>query len=82
MRVCAQRNAAPCFSCQSQQINIQVLAIGIAIDLHCLMQRGCFVENLRPFGRQAHPVVVNATTWVSENLDRRIAQCGDVAWQP
>src|SRR5436305_860348 len=78
MRVGAQRNAAACFPCDVQQVNVEVLSVRIAVDLDRFVQPRSFVKDILPLGRESKAKVVNPATRMTKDLDRRIAQRSDV----
>src|SRR5207237_1640278 len=77
----SQRNAASCLRGKPNQIDIEVLAIGIRIDLDCLVQVGGDGEDARPIRGQAEPEIVNAPPWMTENLDVGITQRLEIAFR-
>lgn len=78
MRISAQRHARFGSTRELQQFDVKILTIRVAVDLDRFIQGSGFRENARPVGRKAEAKVVNATARVTEDVDRRITQRGEV----
>jgi hypothetical protein len=77
--ICSKRN--PCSLCASEleQIHIQILSIGIAIDLECLIEFGRLGKDVPPICAETEAKIVDASARMSENLDMLIPQRSNVS---
>jgi hypothetical protein len=64
----------------SQQGKTQVLPVRVTIDFDSLAQFCRRAEDTGPIGFQSQPVVINAASRMSENLDMRISQGAQITF--
>ena len=74
MGICAQRNTRSVLSRNFEEVDIQILSIGIAVNFQCLIELGSFRKDARPVCFQTKPVIIDAAARVAEDLNVRIAQ--------
>jgi len=79
VRIGAQRYPAATSFCQFQQIDIQVLTIGIAINLDGLIKFSRKIENVLPISFQTETKIVNSSARVAQYVNVRISQSCEVA---
>ena len=77
--ICPERN--PCSLCvgELKQTHVQILSIGIAIDLECLVEFSRLSKDAPPVCPEAEAKIVDASARMSEDLDVRIPQRSDVS---
>src|SRR5437763_875975 len=81
MRVRAQRDSASRFPRELQQVDAQVLAIRIAVNFDSLIQFRRNIEYALPVGLQSKPVVINATSGMTKDLNVPVPQCSKIAFR-
>ena len=79
VRVGAERNAHALFAGDFQKTDPQVLPIRIAVDLHRFVEPRGFGEDLAPIRIQPLATIPHARLRMTEDLNTRISQAGQVA---
>jgi hypothetical protein len=75
----AKRDAAAFCTGDLEELNVQVLAIGIAIDLNGFIELRGAGKHTTPISFESEAIIVNAAAWVAEDVERRIFQSRKVA---
>jgi len=79
VRVRPDRDPAPFFPGYGEQINAEILAIGIAINFNSLVQLSCEGKDSGPIGSQAKAEIVNTSARMTQNVNGRVAQGVEIA---
>ena len=78
VRVCAHGNSGSATFCNFSQTQVQILPIGVSVDLHRFIEPGRLAKDRFPIRAQAGTIIVNPTAGVSENLDVGITNGGEI----
>src|SRR6185437_11317583 len=79
MRVCPHRDPTSFFPSNGEQINTEILPIGIAINFNGLVELGCEGKDSGPIGRQSRTKIVNTPARMTQNVNGRVAQGVEIA---
>src|SRR5438309_8662143 len=80
VRVCTHGNSSSATLGDFKQTYVQVLPIGVSVDLHCFIEPGRLVKDRFPVRAQTETIIVNPAARVAENLNVRIAKSSEITF--
>src|SRR5437660_8989175 len=80
VRVCTHGNSSSATLGDFKQTYVQVLPIGVSVDLHRFIEPGRLVKDRFPVRAQTETIIVNPAARVAENLNVRIAKSSEITF--
>src|SRR5919108_5109543 len=79
VRIGADRHTYTALARKAEELDVEVLPVGIGVDLDGLVERCGLLEDPLPVRGQAESVVVDASARVSEDVQSGMPQSGEIS---